>query len=368
MTNENTEHSTAQQDQGRSAEEIAAEVQADLAGENYEAPGSEQNQEQDDMAGRQNMPPGQGEGDDGAGAGGGGEDDAATKAAAEKAKKDAGGEKPSYNPFWDEFKAAGGTIPEAIIKGELEEGKTELQYYNEEVAKGVKEPEVTDPFLKGYNEAEDKQAYLRNHAEAQEIMNLDENAGLRKLWSNQKDDKGERLITDEEIEQSLNDMTPAKKKMEWQQAKEQMTANQTKIAEQQNAARKQEFLEKLPEYNQERETLVNKTLVQIDEMKDAGGIPISDEFRTTFKKDFLALSNIEPEQGQPLINHWLSKDQNVFEALLAHQLVFKDKEVAGFLSNFKEDYKQNILDKTNLNKKEKPGSSPTPVKSDQDFA
>ena len=66
------------------------------------------------------------------------------------------------------------------------------------------------------------------------IMNLDENAGLRKLWSNQKDDKGERLITDEEIEQSLNDMTPAKKKMEWQQAKEQMTANQTKIAEQQN--------------------------------------------------------------------------------------------------------------------------------------
>ena len=365
MTTENQEQSTEQQNQGRSAEEIAAEVTADLAGEDYVTPGSDQSQEQDDMAGRQNLPPEPGEGE-----GAGGDDDAGKEKPVASTEKpgDKVADSPKYNPFWDEFKAAGGTIPEAIIKGELEDGKTELQYYNEEVAKGVEEPEVTDPFLKGYNEAEDKQAYLRNHTEAQEIMNLDENAGLRKLWSSQKDDKGERLITDEEIDQSLNDMTPAKKKMEWQQAKEQITANQTKIAEQQNADRKREFLDKLPEYNKEREVLVGKTLIQVDDMKDAGGIPITDEFRDNFKKDFLALSNIEPETGQPLINHWLSKDQNVFEALLAHQLVFKDKEVAGFLSNFKEDYKQNILNKTNLNKKEKPGSTPTTVKSDQDFA
>jgi len=94
---------------------------------------------------------------------------------------------------------------------------------------------------------------------------------------------------------------------------------------------------------------VDKLFAEMAELKDIGGIPHTPEDQTAFKQMFLDVVSINPETGYSRAKELFSDDKVLYQTLYLYSKI-KDGEnsLKGFLSKFKEEYKQQILDKTRL--------------------
>jgi len=102
----------------------------------------------------------------------------------------------------------------------------------------------------------------------------------------------------------------------------------------------------------------------MNKMPFIGGIPHSEADRAEFQPIFEQASLINPKTGQPFVRELLADNNTLYQALyLLH------KANSGSISNFKEEYKADILKKTGLQKRVDGAAAPfTPVPpSSQDF-
>lgn len=106
---------------------------------------------------------------------------------------------------------------------------------------------------------------------------------------------------------------------------------------------------------------IDKLFQDMSSVKDIGGIPHSKEDIDDFKKMFTDVVSLNPETGRPRTSELLNDDKVLYEMIYlyykAHQ---KDgRGLKNFLSTFKEEYKQEILDKTRLSPRETGGEATT---------
>lgn len=94
---------------------------------------------------------------------------------------------------------------------------------------------------------------------------------------------------------------------------------------------------------------VDTLFSKMAKMKDIGGIPHNPDDQAKFKQMFTDAVSINPDTGYSRTRELFSNDEVLYKALYLYSKVAEgDSSLRTFLSGFKEEYKQDILDKTGL--------------------
>lgn len=261
-----------------------------------------------------------------------------------------------YNTVWENLKEQGIEIPKNVIEGKFEEGKTEHDAIVQAIIDNTEFPGENDPFIKGYLQSEDKDGYLEDYRTIKSITKMSPDEGLRFIFKNELDDKGERANSDEDIEEEMGKMTTLQKKREWkaytdnvQQMQEQMTVKR----EQEN---KEAVMKNIETVQEQRLQIVNTLLADEDKIAEINGIPYTEDMRNQFKKDFTELNKIDPETGIPFFNTMLMDNNILMDVMRAYSLI-KDNRIKHHISSAKEQVKKEVLERTDLNPKIKSGTT-----------
>jgi hypothetical protein len=88
------------------------------------------------------------------------------------------------------------------------------------------------------------------------------------------------------------------------------------------------------------------------------GIPYNEEDKKAFGEFFKDVSKINPETGRPYFWNILNDDQNLFKSLyLLWKAEGTEENIKSWLSDFKEAYKSEILNKTRVNQRTESGNT-----------
>jgi len=266
----------------------------------------------------------------------------------------------SYNPVWDHLKEKGIEIPEVVTKGKFEEGTTEYDVLVQSIIDNTEFPGENDPFITGYLQAEDKDAYIGDYKTVQSIVGLSPDDGLRFVFKNELNAKGERVYTDDDIEEEMGKMTILQKKREWKAYQENIGKMQQDLTAQRETQRVENIKKNLGTIQEKRLQVVNTLLAEEDKIKEINGLPYTEDMRNQFKQDFIELNKIDPETGIPFFNKMLMDNTVLTDVMRAYSL-FKDNRIKHHISNAKEQAKKEVLERTDLNPKLKSGTTKTVV-------
>ena len=103
-------------------------------------------------------------------------------------------------------------------------------------------------------------------------------------------------------------------------------------------------------------TAVNELFSKMSGTKDIGGIPHTPDDQANFKQMFTDAVSINPETGYSRTRELFNNDEVLYKALYLYNKVEVDGSLRNWLSGFKEDYKQDILDKTGIAPRQQKGS------------
>ena len=94
---------------------------------------------------------------------------------------------------------------------------------------------------------------------------------------------------------------------------------------------------------------VNKLFSNMATVKDIGGIPHTPKDQADFRQMFTDAVSINPETGYSRTRELFNNDEVLYKSLYLYSKVAAgDNTLRNFLSNYKEEYKQSVLDKTGL--------------------
>ena len=212
-----------------------------------------------------------------------------------------------------------------------------------------------DPFLDGYNAtpAEKRAEYIANYNQASQVINMDTDAGLKYVYQQVKDAKGERAYTDADIDADIAGRSKLSKDREWNQMQETMKLEQARALEVPVPTQAQ-----VDTYIANANTAViakiTPMLLAEDAMTEVHGLPYTPEMKATFKEDFTKLNLTNPKTGDPYLYEFLSADDNLRDMVRAYSLS-KGNKLNVFLSNFKEDFKEDTFNKLGVSLKPQGG-------------
>ncbi len=221
-------------------------------------------------------------------------------------------------------------IPEDIDFSNEEEAINKIKEHN-------KPEDTDDDFIKEYKEKKssegfDKEAFLKEKAESAAMKRLPADEGLRKYLSSMQED-GERVYTDDDIDEFLSGKSKIEKDSMWKTVKEQ-------IKEPEPESKAPSYEEHVKDYNS---TVVEKLLTNatsdLTTAKDIYGIPYGEADKTKFNKEFTELMSIDAK-GEPIqvypkpVLKILNNPQELYKLLYVHSklksgdfdLVIKDRK------------------------------------------
>ena len=274
-----------------------------------------------------------------------------------------------FQGAWDKLKEQGVEVSEDYLKGNFGEGVDEYTALQQTILESNKPqgPQATgDPFIDGYmqTDPEKRSEYVRNYNQAEQLMQMDADAGLKWLYQQQKKADGERRFTDEQIEEELSNRTVISKETEWDRAKEFIEKNRRQ-AMQAPQPTPEERATNIKQTNDAILDRVKPLLAEEDSMTEYQGIPYTPEMKAEFKETFARMTTINPETGNPHIVEFLNDDKNLRDMVRAYNATHGDK-LKAYLSNFKEDFKEDVFNKLDLNPKPQSGSPPFEVAQNPD--
>lgn len=279
---------------------------------------------------------------------------------------------PKHNPAWNILKKKLSTdnnpyeLPSHIVSRKKADGTdlTEDEEFDELVSHIIAnvEQEENDPFVAKYKAEAAKEGFnlnefIKTYHNETDIFSL---PSKDYLFSKMKQQVVAKKAdwTDEEIETYL----ASKNRIELD-----MLANQAKASDKNAYAQQSKIQqEKTMQENRVKQDLAVKDLntkiasqasVLMSKMvneSSIGGIPHGQAEVDEFAPYFNDLVSINPATGKPKLNELLDNDETLYRAL--YLLYNADK---GKLTDFKERYKQEILEKTSLGKRTEGGTQRT---------
>lgn len=236
------------------------------------------------------------------------------------------------------------------------------------------EPSVTpvkpatsgDPFIDGYNATppEKRAEYVANYNQAQQVLSMDAEAGLKFVYQQAINEKGERLYTDEDIEADLSSRSKLNKDREWQGMKTTIQAEQTRAMTPPEPTQA-EIDEYLTKANADVMKIITPMLAEEDAMTEVYGIPYTSEMKAQVKENIIKLNSINPKTGDPYLYEFLAENNNLRDVIRATSLK-QDNSIKTYLSNFKEDFKAETFEKLGLNLKPQGGTGQFAVAQSED--
>jgi hypothetical protein len=281
-------------------------------------------------------------------------------------------EKPVYNPAWDILKKKLSTeenpyeLPENIVNRKKPDGTdlTPEEEFDELVDHIVSNVEIEeqDPFIARYKAEKAKvdfnfDEFVKNFRQESDVFSLPSKDYLFNKMKKEVEAK-KADWTDDEITEFLE----SKNKVELD-----LMANQAKEVDRkamaQGASAKQKQYEAEAKQKREAATkdlntkIASQASVLIKDMMNEssiGGIPHGQADIDEFAPYFNELVSINPATGRPKLNDLFNDDKTLYRAL--YMLYKADK---GALTDFKESYKQEVLNKTGLGKRTEGGTQRT---------
>jgi len=262
-----------------------------------------------------------------------------------------------FNEGWEGLKTKGVKIPENYLKGEFGEGKTEFDALQEVILESNK-PAVTtgDPFLDAYNATspDKREEFVQNYNSIAQVATMDTDAGLKFIYQQQKNEAGERIYTDEDIDQDLTSRSKIAKDREWNDIKSGLKQRQEEALKtpEPTAA---EIETAIAAANARRTELMAPILIADEALTEVYGVPYTPEMKAEFKDTFTKMNTINPKTGNAYLYDFLQDDNNLTDVMRAVSL-HKNNSLKTYLSNFKEDFKDDTFQKLDVNQKPKSGS------------
>ena len=224
-------------------------------------------------------------------------------------------------------------------------------------------PQSDDPFLDAYSQAKDRglspQEFMQQQNLTETVKGMTDRDFLvedllRENGKSEERPQGWERVTVEEYVDNMNEVDRFQKAKDRKdnllgQLDQQSEQNQQKIKaqirEQAEAANSGQVLK-----------TVDALFSKMATSKDIGGIPHTPKDQAEFKQVFTDAVSINPETGYSRTRELLSNDEVLYKALYLYNKVEGDNSLRGFLSSFKEEYKQDILDRTRLAPRQEGGN------------
>jgi hypothetical protein len=256
----------------------------------------------------------------------------------------------AYQPLWEKLENDKAKLPEGYKEGKWSEGITdEFGALRQAIIDNTEFDEAgeDDPFVAAYKSTPpDKRLDLiKTYNQQIEFLNLKPEEGITAWYRAQKDDKGEPVYTEKDVDAYVKGLSKINLDKEWGQVRGHV---EQQLNEHYSGMKPKEVdMPKLiEETNTKINQMVDKSLEDFDKLDKFGEIPLTKEFKEDFADEFRLMNQINPKTGKPYLLSMLSDDKILRDMLLTYRL-HKEDAYSKYLSNFKEDFKGGLLDKMN---------------------
>lgn len=241
-------------------------------------------------------------------------------------------------------------------------------FINETLNKKI---QTEDPFINQYLEAKNKgldyNQFIEQKVQQQQLLDLSGKDFLTRLYKarNGKTEQNPNGYTDDAIQQHINKMSPIEVEEAASQYKTQLQENFNKAVPQSAVVTNEDALRVS---NDEAHKIADKLILNMSQRQEIGGIPHTQKDIEEFNPVFKDLVEKNPQTGKPRVQELFSDDKVLYDVLyLYHKL--NNGGLRKYLSQFKESYKEEILDKTGLRPKTTGGQTYTySIPKSEDFA
>lgn len=213
-----------------------------------------------------------------------------------------------------------------------------------------------DPFINSYQKAKENgvspQDFIRQQNISETVKNMSDDQFLVEdlLRENGKSEANPGGWDRSTVEEYVNNMNEVDR---FQRAKERKDSLMTNLDQESEKYRDDVRVKVREQAEKANTTTIVKTVddlfSKMANSKDIGGIPHTPEEQAEFKQIFTDAVSINPETGYSRTRELFSDDEVLYKTLFLYNKIKEgDNSLRGFLSKFKEEYKQEILDKTRL--------------------
>jgi len=260
--------------------------------------------------------------------------------------------------------------PEFVIDEGFEKmsDKDRFNYMKENLAPTIETPTSDDPFIQSYLKAKEQGISAGDFQQQQNITETIKSLPSRDFLiqnltqENGANEQNPNGWSKEDIEAHVDGMNRIDMDLTANKRKEDIY----KSIDVENEGYKATQVAKVKENSETANNgpikdTIEKLFTDMGSAKDIGGIPHTSEDQAEFKKMFTDVVSLNPETGYPRTSELLNDDKVLYEMMyLYHKANQKGNGgLKNFLSSFKEEYKQEILDKTRLSPRETGGSTQT---------
>jgi len=265
------------------------------------------------------------------------------------------------------------TLPENFSTMSPQE---QYDFFKQNVTSGVTSS-TDDPFVQSYNKAKEQglnsEEFIRQQMLAETVKAMPSRDFLIQslIQENGKTEENPNGWTREDVESYVDNMNPIDRDTKANERKNQLYQN-IDLENEKHQAKLSENIR--VEAEKANATTVKQTVDALFAKKasatDIGGIPHTPQEQEAFKQIFTDAVEINPETGYSRTRELFSDDEVLYDTLfIYHKLKQSEGGLKNFLSNFKEEYKQELLDKTRLAPRKQDGSLHTvAVPKPEDFA
>jgi hypothetical protein len=218
----------------------------------------------------------------------------------------------------------------------------------------------SDPFINEYvnaskQEGFSREKFLQQYNHKVSLLNLPSKDFLYNYFKSQngKSEQNPDGWTDEEINTHLSKLTRIELDTQAGQLKSKLKESIFKPKVDPEAlAKKAEIA------NKALSKRVNTLFDVMSQEKEFGGIPHTEEDAKNFKEFFSAISTINPKTGRPILSTMLNDDKVLYKAMyLLWKAEGTEKNIKAWLSDFKEGYKEDVLNRTRVNQRRDSGNA-----------
>ncbi len=221
-----------------------------------------------------------------------------------------------------------------------------------------------DPFIASYLKAKESGVGVNDFIQQQNVAETIRTMSSRDflindlMRENGQTEKNPDGWTKEDIETEVDTMSKIKMDLAAKERKQTLFAGIEQQNQQAQIANKELIKTQSEEANSGyiKET-IDKLFMDMSEITEIGGIPHSKEDQEIFKQMFTDTVSINPETGYPRTKELFNDDKVLYEVLYLYNKIHGEGEgsLKNFLSSFKEEYKQEILDKSRLSPRKEGG-------------
>jgi len=269
--------------------------------------------------------------------------------------------KMAYADAWSQLEKEGIAIPEDFKQGKFGDHGDEWKAFINTIMENTSIPGEDDPFIQGYlkTDPEKRADFIKNFTQQEDFYSLDSDKGIRTTYQMYKNENGERKYTDEAIDEYITSLKAIEKENIWDGIKAQKKETDNAILKERQENFAKNNTERITRLNEQRSQIVDKLFEPLSKQTDINGIPISDEFKSNVKEQFKLLNTINPKTGNAYLMDYIGNNDNLMRMVIADALLHeKSNPIVTFLSSYKEDFKEELLNKLSLNPRPSSSSAP----------